>query len=111
TMVDKLDTLRLERPLSADELGTPYAEGYLFVEVGSARRVYVAWTTTLDAPGRLRVDAPAVLVSDKLSSQLAMEPPLPVFDPYTLSDEADGAHDGVTLVPFHSSPIYVEVLP
>jgi hypothetical protein len=108
TMVDTIGDLHFERTLSSAELGTPNAEGYVFKDLDSSRRVYVIWTTDSQDTGTLRVAAPSVVVSDKISSQSPMSPTLPYFEPYTVLDGDDGVQDGYAEVDFDDSPIYVE---
>jgi hypothetical protein len=108
TMVDAIGDLHFERTLSSAELGTPNAEGYAFTDLDGSRRVHVIWTTDSQDTGTLRVAAPSVVVSDKVSSQLPMSPTLPYFEPYTVLDGDDGVQDGYAEVNFGDSPIYVE---
>ena len=111
TMIKSLGNLRFERTLSPEELGTSSAEGYAFVSMNGSRRIYVVWTTGSQTASTLRVAAPSVTVSDKVSDQLPMVPTIPYFTPYPVADGDDGAQDGYTEVGFGSSPIYVEVNP
>ncbi len=109
TLVNKLQDKYFERSLSTDELGNTAAEGYLFRSVKDGRQLYIVWTND-DSKGRLRVQAPAILVSDKLSSELPMTPVLAHFDPYIIRDEDDGNPDGIIWVTFGVDPIYIEVI-
>jgi hypothetical protein len=110
TAANLLREVRFERALTANEMGTSKAEGYLFTNLNDGHSVYVAWTT--DGQERwLRVPAPVVHVSDKLSAQYPMSPTLPFFVAYVRSDAEDGKSDGIVRVRYGPSPIYVEVQP
>lgn len=109
TLVDQLGEMYFERSLSASELGNTAAEGYLFRSVKDGHRLYVVWTND-HSEGRLRVQSPAILVSDRISSELPMTPVLPYFDPYMVQDGDDGKVDGVIWTTFGWNPIYIEAI-
>lgn len=109
TLVGKLNEMYFERSLSVSELGNTAAEGYVFRSVKDGHRLYVVWTND-HSEGRLRVQAPAILVSDRISSELPMTPVLSHFDPYIVQDGDDGKVDGVIWATFGWNPVYIEVV-
>lgn len=109
TLTTRLAGASYERTLTAGELNSDKAEGYLLVVPGALERVYVVWTTQEDTRATLRIPASEAVVYDKYDPSIATVPPVTPFYPYTVRDGDDGSADGRVSISYGPSPLYVEV--